>query len=152
DDVARSRRADGIDSDAGQLPDARVPGDEADVAAAGSDVASHLGPAIGRPTLRRAVALGDEQDGVTDLPPLPLRDERLRTREVRRDPEVGAEAGEDLVDRERPDGLVELGRSPPVVPLQRVIAQVDEAAAGPGGVERLLVHAAAEADATGERG
>ena len=70
--------------------------------------------------------------------------ERLGRGDVGRDPEVGADASKDVVDVERAERSLELGRPPPVVALQRVVAEVDEPASAGGGVERLLVHAPSE--------
>ncbi len=82
-------------------------------------------PALGRPPFRRPVGVGDEQDqtlGVGSAPGL----ERNRCREIADDPEIGPDAGDDLVDRQGAVGGSEFRRAPPVVTLQRVVTQVDQ--------------------------
>jgi len=92
----------------------------------------------------RARTRGSALHGVADFWSCAPREQRDRLREIGRDPEVRTDAGQDLVDREGPHRSVELGRSPPVVALQRVITEIEEASVRAGGVERVLVHTAAE--------
>jgi hypothetical protein len=65
--------------------------------------------------------------------------------EVGLDREVGTDAGEHVVDGQPPERLLEPCRSPPVVALQRVVAQVHEPSVMTVPVEIVLGHPTGQA-------
>ena len=76
-----------------------VTGDDGGVEASVAERGSKLDPALGGPSLRRPIGVGDEQDqtlGVRSVPEL----EGDRCREVADHPEIGPDAGDDLIDRQ----------------------------------------------------
>jgi len=85
--------------------------------------------------VRLAELLGDEQHHVPEVRPS-RRAQGDRAGEVRVDAEVDADLAQDVIDQDRAVGGVELGRSPPVIALQRVVTQVDEPAFAASGVEQ----------------
>ena len=70
--------------------------------------------------------------------------QRRRGREVGVDAEVTGDPVKDLVDVERPDRRLELGGAPPIVPLERMVAQIDHPVSAGHRSECLLVDAAGE--------
>ena len=60
------------------------------------------------------------------------------------DAEVAGNPVKDLVDVERPDRLLEVGRAPPMVPLERMVAQIDYPLSAGQGRKCFLVDAAGE--------
>src|SRR5207237_7845722 len=107
-------------------------------------------PPVHRPLLRRAVAFGHQEHGGAELGTR-TGSQGYRSREVGVDAEVGADAAENVVDRERSERVLELRRSPPPVSLEWMITQVDEATVVVVAVERLVIDPARKSlDAVGE--
>ena len=107
-------------------------------------------PAVGRPALVGAVGLvapaGQFGRG------RPLVGLRVGSaREVGVDAEVGADALEDVVDVQATELGLEGGRPPPVVALERMVAEVDQPVAGSAAEGALVDHAGQTGDPLGEQ-
>ena len=122
-------------------------GDLTDVEASGHEVGRHRCPPLGRPSLAYSVSLGHEQYGVAKLGSR-MGVEGNRSRKIGGDAEVGADALEDLVDVERSELFLERRRSPPEVPLDRMVPEIHQPIAVVGD-ERGLIDASRQADDAG---
>ena len=104
---------------------------------------SEVLPLGGRPGLGGTVGLGHEEHGAVE-PGHRRGQKRHRRREVDVDTEVSGDPVEYLVDVEQPDRRLELGRAPPIVPLERMVAEIDQPVCAGHRWECLLVHATGE--------
>ena len=148
--IADRRRPGLVDPEGSQLLGSVVSRDHTYVRAEIPDGMCERGPPRGGPLLRGSVGAGHEEDRRGDVR-AGVRRHGDRRLEVGSDAEVGADPTEDVVDGERSETLLELRRSPPVIALEGMVAEVDEPIAMQVTVPVVFLHASCEpGDALGE--